>query len=92
MTRALAIVRAEKLLTQSRCPVCGAGRVETIGAKRSPIAICTYKCSAEFQVDGNGEIIPMTVCPAASYVAARQLNKEARAEAHADALRKAGAA
>lgn len=88
MTRALATVRAEKLLAQSRCPVCGAGRVETIGAKCSPIAICAYRCSAEFQVDGNGEIIPMTVCPAASYVAAQALNRESKA----DAVRKAGAA
>jgi hypothetical protein len=88
MTRALGLVRADKLLTQRRCPVCGASRIETIGGKGSPIAICVYRCSAEFQVDGNGEIIPMTVCPEGSYVAARQLNKEARA----DALRQAGAA
>ena len=88
MTRALNIVRADKLLAQSRCPVCGAGRVETIGGKGSPIAICVYRCSAEFEVDANGEIIPMNVCPAASYVAAAQLNKEARA----DAVRQAGGA
>lgn len=88
MTRALSVVRADKLLAQSRCPVCGAGRVETIGGKGSPIAICVYRCSAEFEVDANGEIIPMNVCPAASYVAAAQLNKEARA----DAVRKAGGA
>ena len=88
MTRALSVVRAGKLLAQSRCPVCGAGRVETIGGKGSPIVICVYRCSAEFEVDGNGEIIPMNVCPSASYVAAAQLNKEARA----DAVRQAGGA
>ena len=85
MTRGLAIVRAQKLLAQSRCPVCGAGRDEAIGAKCSPIAICTYRCSAEFGVDGNGDIIPMNVCPAASHVAATALNKEARAEAQKQA-------
>ncbi|GLR51244.1 hypothetical protein KYK30_20430 [Shinella yambaruensis] len=88
MTRALGIVRAAKLLMQSQCPVCGADRTETIGGARSPIAICVYRCTAEFEVDGNGEIIPMNVCPSASYGAAARLNREARA----DALRQAGGA
>lgn len=47
-----------------------------------------YDCSAEFQVDGNGEIIPAVICPAGSYLAAATLNKEARA----DAVGQAGAA
>lgn len=80
MTRALAKVRADKLNGQTRCPVCGASRATAIGAKGSPIAINVYACSAEFQVDGNGEIIPSTVCPAPSYVAARALNVESRAD------------
>lgn len=80
MTRALAIVRADKLNAQTRCPVCGERRAEALGAKGSPIAVNVYRCSAEFQVDGNGEIIPSVVCPNASYVAARALNNESRAE------------
>jgi hypothetical protein len=88
MTRALAHIRAAKLLAQSQCPVCGAARTETIGGSRSPIAICVYRCTAEFEVDGNGEIIPMNVCPSGSYGAAARLNREARAEA----VRQAGAA
>jgi len=80
MTRGLALLRAAKLAAQTRCPACGAKRAETIGAKQSPIAICIYTCSAEFQVDGNGEIIPSVVCPAPSYVAASALNAESRAE------------
>lgn len=80
MTRGLALLRAAKLAAQTRCPACGATRAETIGAKQSPIAINVYACSAEFQVDGNGEIIPSTVCPAPSYVAARALNVESRAD------------
>jgi hypothetical protein len=87
MTRALAIVRADKLNDQARCPACGQPRVEVMGAKGSPVAISVYKCSAEFLVDGHGAIIPSVVCPSSSYVAARALNDEALAAAR----KKAGA-
>lgn len=88
MTRALAIVRADKLRAQTRCPVCGSSRIDALGLKGSPVAYTVFNCSAEFQVDGNGEIIPAIVCPAGSYLAASTLNKEARTEA----VRQAGAA
>lgn len=88
MTRGLALLRAARLHDETRCPSCGARRSEMIGAKQSPIAVCIYSCSAEFQVDANGEIIASTVCPTPSHVAARALNEAARAEATV----KAGAA
>lgn len=81
MTRAHAIVRADKLRAQTRCPVCGANRIDALGKSGEPTMFCIYRCSAEFQVDVNGEIIPATICPASSYVAARALNDEALAEA-----------
>ena len=88
MTRALALVRAEALRAQTRCPVCGARRIEAINMPRSPIVICSYDCSAVFQVDANGAIIPAITCPAPSQVAAGTLNAETL-----DAARgKAGAA
>nr|WP_298099705.1 hypothetical protein [uncultured Shinella sp.] len=80
MTRALAKVRADKLRAQTRCPVCGANRIDALGKPGAPSMYCVYACSAEFQVDGNGEIIPATICPASSYVAARALNAESRTE------------
>ncbi|WP_421579093.1 hypothetical protein [Shinella sp. M31] len=79
MTRALAIVRADKLRAQIRCPVCGAARTDAIGKSGTPAMYCVYVCSAEFQV-ANAEIIPSVVCPNSSYVAARTLNEEALAE------------
>lgn len=75
----LSSIYARKLSAQTRCPVCGAKRSELLD--KPPIGIASYECSAAFSVCGEQEIFPHTICPAASHLAARQLNAEARAEA-----------
>lgn len=70
---------AKKLLAQSRCPACGAGRSELID--EHVVVITSYACSAKFAVQGGGDIFAHSICPAASHIAAWTLNAEVIAEA-----------
>ncbi len=77
MTRVLVSARERKLLDLKRCPCCGAARVTSASGRNAAVG---FACSALFHLDANAEIMPVDVCPSASYVAAQALNREALAE------------
>ncbi|MFC3074661.1 hypothetical protein [Shinella pollutisoli] len=74
MTRALVSARESALLKLTRCPCCGAGRVSSSGGRAAAVA---FACNAVFGLDANAEVMPISVCPSGSYVAARALNQQA---------------
>jgi hypothetical protein len=64
----------KKLIAQTNCPCCGVVALGGDDNSRS------FACSSEFIV-GGVEILVSRACPASSYVAVAQLNKEATDEA-----------
>ncbi|MCD2181607.1 hypothetical protein [Rhizobium sp. GN54] len=69
----------DTLVALAHCPVCGAARSSLTYHRPQVIGEALFSCGAAFAV-ANAEIIPSTLCPAPSHVAARVLNASTGAE------------
>lgn len=69
----------DKLVGLAHCPVCGAERSSLTYLRHQVIGEALFSCGAAFAT-ANAEIIPSTVCPAPSHVAARLLNASTGAD------------